>query len=265
MKQFSFILLTTIAILMLMLPSIKMEAQWGGSTTNTGKINRWGHVGIGVADPQVRLDISNDNSPAIRISDQTLGSSIFLTAISTDGFYSNEAKAGDVALITGGSATGNLIIGSRSSDNILFTTGNWSTEETRMSIGADGKIKIGSNLGTLETPGNYKLYVKDGILTEKIKVALHDDPNNWADYVFDNDYELMPLQQFRKFITTHKHLPNIPSSQELIDGGGVELMEMTRLQMEKIEELSLYILQLDERMKKLEEENEELRNQLDAK
>lgn len=123
----------------------------------------------------------------------------------------------------------------------------------------NGKVQIGENI---TTPGEYRLYVEDGILTEKVKVALPNNPNTWADYVFDEDYKLMPLQQLKSYIADNKHLPNIPSTQDLIDDGGVELMEMTKLQMEKIEELTLYMIQMNERMDKLEKENEDLKKQL---
>jgi hypothetical protein len=128
----------------------------------------------------------------------------------------------------------------------------------------DGRTTIGlaDDNTDLEIPDGYMLYVKDGILTEKVKVALHNDPANWADYVFDEDYQLMPLNQLKTYVTENHHLPNIPSSQELIDNGGVELMEMTKLQMEKIEELTLYMIQMNERMEKLEKENESLKKRL---
>ena len=80
---------------------------------------------------------------------------------------------------------------------------------------------------------SYKLFVEGGILTEKVKVALRNT-NNWADYVFDENYNLMPLDKLEKYISTNKHLPGIDSASEL-SKNGLDLAEMQSKQMEKIE------------------------------
>ncbi len=119
------------------------------------------------------------------------------------------------------------------SHNLIFTNGTSTT---------NGKIYIGNQTPSLPTTtGNYKLYVEGGILTEKLRVALRNDPTFWADYVFANDYKLAPLDEVEKYYTSHKHLPNIPSSQELLQSG-LDLADMQAKQMEKIEELTLYIV-----------------------
>ncbi|HMP25347.1 MAG TPA: hypothetical protein PKC76_14525 [Saprospiraceae bacterium] len=118
----------------------------------------------------------------------------------------------------------------------------------------DQKIRIGN----VTTPGNYRLYVEGGILTEQVKVSLKSS-SGWADYVFDNNYNLAPLSEVKSFIEINKHLPNIPSTATLEKEEGFELGKMTTLQQEKIEELFLYVIQLDEKIKKLEKENEELK------
>lgn len=75
--------------------------------------------------------------------------------------------------------------------------------------------------------------------------------NNIPDYVFKADYKLMPLNELRTYIKTNSHLPNIPSAKEM-EASEVDLGEMNRLLLEKTEELTLYILQLEERIKSLE-------------
>jgi hypothetical protein len=92
------------------------------------------------------------------------------------------------------------------------------------------------------TTGNYKLFVEGGILTEKVKVALRSSAN-WADYVFAADYKLMPLKEVEKFVITNKHLPGIDSASEL-SKNGLDIAEMQSKQMEKIEELTLYLKKL---------------------
>jgi hypothetical protein len=86
---------------------------------------------------------------------------------------------------------------------------------------------------------NYKLFVKGGILTEEIRVAL---ASTWADYVFNKDYKLPTLAAVEKQIQNHGHLFNVPSAKEIAENG-VELGEMAKIQQEKIEELTLYIIQ----------------------
>lgn len=74
---------------------------------------------------------------------------------------------------------------------------------------------------------------------------------NIPDYVFAPDYKLMPLAELKIYIEQNKHLPNIPSAAEYAENG-VDIGEMNRLLLEKTEEQTLYILQLEERMKVLE-------------
>lgn len=99
-------------------------------------------------------------------------------------------------------------------------------------------------IGNVTTPVGYKLYVEEGILTERVQVALKSSAD-WADYVFAEDYELLPLEEVAEFIEENKHLPNVPSAEELA-GKGIDMAKMDAKLMEKIEELTLYVLQLKE-------------------
>lgn len=120
---------------------------------------------------------------------------------------------------------------------------------TRMRISANGKVAIGPT--TMATPYGYRLFVKDGILTEKIKVALSSDPTNWADFVFADDYKLRPLKEVESYIAKHKHLPEIPSTAE-VHQEGLDLAQMDAKLLQKIEELTLYIIEQQKRIEKLE-------------
>jgi hypothetical protein len=82
--------------------------------------------------------------------------------------------------------------------------------------------------------------VETGILTEKIKVALKSS-SNWSDYVFADNYSLSPLHEVEKYIRQHKHLPGIPSANELVQSG-IDLGEMDAKLLQKIEELSLHMI-----------------------
>lgn len=128
------------------------------------------------------------------------------------------------------------------------------------SADANGKIYIGSTATYPTTTGNYKLFVEGGILTEKVKVALRSTAN-WADYVFENDYKLMPLNEVEDFITTNKHLPGIDSAAELT-ANGLDIAEMQAKHMAKIEELTLYIIAQNKAIERNTKAIEELQKQV---
>ncbi|MGV9004869.1 hypothetical protein [Flavobacterium sp.] len=118
---------------------------------------------------------------------------------------------------------------------------------------ANGKLYIGSTPDYTSTTGNYKLFVEGGIMTEKVKVSLRSS-SNWADYVFEKDYNLMSLTEVEKFVNENKHLPGVQSAKELAENG-IDIGEMQSKQMEKIEELTLYII---DQNKKLLQQNDEI-------
>ncbi len=85
------------------------------------------------------------------------------------------------------------------------------------------------------------------VFAREVEVKLSTFP----DYVFENTYNLMPFENLRTFINQEKHLPGVKSAT-MVEKEGYGLGELSRIQMEKIEELTLYILELEERIKKLE-------------
>ena len=111
----------------------------------------------------------------------------------------------------------------------------------------------------IASAGQYGLLVKGGIMTEKIKVALASS-TDWADYVFEPEYKQnMPsLQEVEQFILQHKHLPNVPSAQEMADNG-LDVTQTVAKLMEKIEELTLYAIEMDKQIKQLQTEKKGLK------
>jgi hypothetical protein len=97
---------------------------------------------------------------------------------------------------------------------------------------------------------NYKLFVTGGIVSDEMTVKLSAS-NAWADYVFAKDYSLKPLSEVEKFINTNGHLPNVPSAAEVKENG-INVAEMAKIQQEKIEELTLYIIAQNKRIEALE-------------
>lgn len=115
----------------------------------------------------------------------------------------------------------------------------------------DGKTIIGSNvIPNCFDCNEYKLFVHQGIRTEKLKVDIAAN-NGWADYVFAKDYKLMPLKELDQFINTNGHLPEVPTTEEAIKNG-IELKEMNILLLKKIEELTLYTIEQQKRIEALE-------------
>lgn len=111
----------------------------------------------------------------------------------------------------------------------------------------------------IASAGQYGLLVKGGIMTEKIKVALASS-TDWADYVFEPTYQqnMLSLREVEQFILEHKHLPNVPSAQEMADNG-LDVTQTVAKLMEKIEELTLYAIEMDKQIKQLQTEKEELK------
>ena len=155
---------------------------------------------------------------------------------------------------------GTVTFRNMSSHNMIFTMPNNSNDGSRnirivddynlntFVVHNNGKVTIGTeNFDS----SDYKLYVKKGIKTEKIKVEF-SNVNGWADYVFNKNYYLMPLEDLENFINTNKHLPEIPSAQEVVDNG-LELKSMNVLLLKKVEELTLHIIDLNKKLKSLEE------------
>lgn len=113
-----------------------------------------------------------------------------------------------------------------------------------------GKVVVGDITSTpCTTSSCYMMYVEKGILTERVKCALKSDNTNWSDYVFDKDYKLMSLNNLEKYVKKYKHLPNIPSAEEVYKEG-IDLADMDAKLLEKIEELTLYIIELEKRLNK---------------
>lgn len=142
----------------------------------------------------------------------------------------------------------NLQLASGASKLIITpTASNFTTALVTFS----GNVKIGS---TATTPAGYRLFVEQGILTEKVKIALKGTAN-WADHVFNKDYELMPLDKVERYIKTNGHLPNVPSAEEMVKEGN-DLGKTDAMLLEKIEELTLHLIEMkqiiDQQQQKIE-------------
>jgi hypothetical protein len=140
------------------------------------------------------------------------------------------------------------------------------TSEPRLTINtAEGKVGINTPVPTqaLEVVGkvlirdmneninpaaidsrSYNLWVTDGIVGEDLFIV---NRSNWADYVFEEDYDLRDLAEVKHFIKEYHHLPNIPSAATIQEEGYAQHDINTRF-LEKIEELVLYTIEQEELM-----------------
>lgn len=105
-------------------------------------------------------------------------------------------------------------------------------------------------IGTQSPDSRFKLSVNGWIRAKKIVVE-----SGWADYVFEEDYPLMSMDSLALYVSAHHHLPGVPSAAEVTQGG-LDVGEMQVKMMEKIEELTLYMLEL-------KQENAALKARLD--
>jgi hypothetical protein len=123
------------------------------------------------------------------------------------------------------------------------------------------QVLIGSNLAP-PTAGavapysglNYTLGVRGRIVSSGITCK---DLSQWADYVFDDSYELKPLDEVSEYIAENKHLPDVPSAKEVIEKG-IDVSDMLKIQMQKIEELTLYTIEQQKQLKEQQKQIDQL-------
>ena len=120
---------------------------------------------------------------------------------------------------------------------------------------------IGIGLGLASNPNNYKLAV-NGTIGAKEVVVETSSTTWWPDYVFHDDYSLMPLPELEAYLKKNKHLPEIPTATE-IGEKGQSLGEMNVLLLKKVEELTLYLIHLEKKNQLLEEKMEKIINSMD--
>ncbi len=122
--------------------------------------------------------------------------------------------------------------------------------ETLVADLASQRVGIGVTLA--EMPAGYALAVDGRVICEELRVR---NSAAWPDYVFESNYQLPTLAEVKQHISEKGHLPGIPSAAEIGEKGGMEVGEMQRLLLEKVEQLTLYSIEADN-------QNTQLRTQL---
>jgi hypothetical protein len=199
------------------------------NTSSTGIfLSEQGNVGLGIPAPEHALDVNGE----IRLSGRRL---------LLDKYGVIYADNSNIAMFTRGG----------------YVFSNMDNSVTRAVIGSDGSLHLynGTNVPIrLMTTGNsyintgnvgigvtnptYKLTVDGTVGARKVKVT----QETWADFVFDSTYVLPALKDIEAHTKTYKHLPGIPSAKE-IAADGLDIGDMQQKQMQKIEELTLYLIE----------------------
>ncbi len=203
---------------------------WNGATDNVGitgyKVYKNGSLEI----------ILEGNLNTYEVSNLTTGLTYQFTITSVDAYGNESVLSNQVSATITNENSESLWVSM--GNNINYTAGN---------------VGIGTNALT-----NYGLAVDDKIRAREIRV----DNDNWADYVFKKDYNLPTLEEVQKHIQEKGHLPNIPSAKE-VKANGIELGEMNKLLLEKIEELTLYTLKQEKKINNQQQINKKLLNRLE--
>ncbi|MDQ0638318.1 hypothetical protein QF042_001883 [Pedobacter sp. W3I1] len=193
-------------------------------------INNVGNIGIGTMQPQQRLDVRGHaiiNGTLIStVSDPDIGGTIQID---------NPAKTAS------GTANSWKIynMGGSYGNSLQF----WAYDVSGCSGGMCANkftLMDNGNVGIGTAIPREKLSVNGKIRAHEIKI----EATNWPDYVFDKGYKIGTLVELESYIMANKHLPEIPSAKE-VEANGVELGEMNKLLLKKVEELTLHLIEKD--------------------
>jgi len=215
-----------------------------GKMKNLEVTNR---LGIGTADPKVNLQIGNIWTFYDGSTNKIIGRNSYWNGSNFEriqqGFASQITFDGD----------GNIMFHTAATGSAGSNISSWNT----VAVKNNGTVGIGTT-----DPGDFKLKV-DGVINCKELVVTAGGQNKggddeWPDYVFGDDYTLRSLDEVASYIEQHQRLPEIPSAADVAEKG-VSMLEINTLLLKKVEELTLYILQQNEKMTDLQGQIDELK------
>jgi hypothetical protein len=196
-----------------------------GSSDMTSNIS--GNVGIGTSTPVHKLHIFGSNGSALI---EAAGDGQASLNLKSNGTFWHFSKRN--------SGEGNAL-------KLFYHNGTDFNYPPSISFNTNGNVGIG-----VDNPGSFKLAVEGKIGAREILVTL---TNPWPDYVFKKSYSLLPLKSLDAYIKQNGHLPGIPSAAEVEQNGRVPLGDLSVKYLEKIEELTLYIIALKKEIDQLKE------------
>ncbi|NLR63244.1 hypothetical protein HGH92_02895 [Chitinophaga varians] len=192
--------------------------------------------GVSIGNP-MRQSLVNINGTG-RLNDDYVYITRDSVSANTD-FYSNYLSSTDVQ-------KGTFSYGVRPTSKAwqIYEKGYNANWTNLLHIGANGNVGIGTN-----NPQT-KLAVKGTVLAQRVKVSVA--AAEWPDFVFSKNYTLPSLQEVENYISQHQHLPDMPAAADVAKDGH-DLGEMNRKLLQKVEELTLYIIDLQKRIATLEQ------------
>ncbi len=255
MKKFlTFCAIGTIMFSMLQAPVHAIAGKWSSS----GSIIYYkdGGVGIGTSSPRSSLDVTGDvifgrsggskitiQTPSTDVRLHTFGSPLVVPSgnvgIGTLTPRSNFDVTGDA--IFGRAGGSKVVIQTPASDVRFYTYG-------RPLLIPTGNVGIGTLLPTKTLSVNGTVLAKEVIVST---IGAY-----WPDYVFEEGYDLMPLNEIEKFIEENGHLPGVSPAAD-VEKDGLSIGEMQIVQMEKIEELTLHLIEKEKEINDLEQINKD--------
>lgn len=229
-------------------------------------------VGIGLTNPSRTLDVQGDAKVSAHM--WTNGSLSVGADMNTFSKF-NIVNTNRTAVIQA-NTVGNALPYQRlmffeydNADTKILEVINTATNRTPIVLRADGQMDLDNgvvNTFHFGTDGQFSVssatqktfVVEANGLTRARKIKV--DADVWADYVFEEDYRLMPLAEVENFVKEHKHLPSVPSEKAMMEEG-IDVAEMNVKMMEKIEELTLYLIEQNKELEKVKAELETLKQE----
>lgn len=246
-----------------------LNLQTNGTTRMT-ILDGNGFVGIGNTNPTQLLEVSGNT-----IVRDTLFADVIEVEefAATNGLFNGNVRINQNLVVDG--LTG---LGVENPTERLDIEGNIQVTETvtATTLVADqvnaveqsitGNLEVNQNatvdgfvgIGTTEVPQEFKLGVDGKILAEELTIRQSE---NWEfpDYVFEKSYALLSISELKEFIEKEGHLPKMPSAEQVKNNNGFDLGAMNLLLLEKVEELTLHIIQISEDYREVKEELSKLK------
>ncbi|MBN2663352.1 MAG: hypothetical protein JXR68_06855, partial [Bacteroidales bacterium] len=176
--------------------------------------------------------------------------SIHFSNMLTNGSFSVNSNGGvNASTINANSITSNILVLNKNGNSLIFNASNGNAP-----TGGEESVEIGSSTGvlTFSYPNVGLNTIVTGNIWSKEEIYVqNNDP--WPDYVFNPNYNLMSIDSLDSFIQTNNHLPDVPSSDDITQNG-MPVKEMNAILLQKIEELTLYIIDLQQQIDELKEE-----------